>query len=478
MRTFQFSDAKSHKFWNIDVQGSAFTVTFGKIGTAGQTQTKTFKDDATAQAEADKLVKEKTKKGYVETTPKAAGSEEEAFVSALQKNPHDFAGWCAYADFLAEKGDPRGEFMQTQIALEDEKRPKAERDALKKKEAALLKEHEKEWVGDWADDPNAKASTDEWSPPDEEWVPYRFTRGVLSAIEIGELTVGLARKIVKAPQLQFVRDLTVHGVAYEEEGEEDEDGEYTPGPDTANVEHGDPAQYVLVRWPQLRYIRTFNFGGCEPHDYDTDWNPFRSHMPGELTADFAKQMPDIEELRIMAHFREESNRLVALPMPSLRVLLLYHGWNYPLDKLAKNASLTNLRELYCHPHALEGGDEPYIQLQQLRAVCRSKVLTSLTHLQLRLANFGDEGIAEIINSGMLKRLKLLDLRHGLVTDDGAKALAACPDLKNLDKLDLSWNRLTNAGVDALKKTGVNAVLNRQQAGNTDEWETFGQGDIE
>ena len=27
MRTFQFSDAKSHKFWNIDVQGKAFTVT-------------------------------------------------------------------------------------------------------------------------------------------------------------------------------------------------------------------------------------------------------------------------------------------------------------------------------------------------------------------------------------------------------------------------------------------------------------------
>ena len=44
MRTFQFSDAKSHKFWNIDVQGKSFTVTFGKIGTAGQTKTKEFAD--------------------------------------------------------------------------------------------------------------------------------------------------------------------------------------------------------------------------------------------------------------------------------------------------------------------------------------------------------------------------------------------------------------------------------------------------
>ncbi len=54
------------------MQGNGFTVTYGKIGTAEQTQTKTFKDNATAQAEADKLIKEKTKKGYVETTPKAS----------------------------------------------------------------------------------------------------------------------------------------------------------------------------------------------------------------------------------------------------------------------------------------------------------------------------------------------------------------------------------------------------------------------
>ena len=38
MRTFQLSDAKSHNFWNIDVQGDRFTVTYGKVGTAGQSR--------------------------------------------------------------------------------------------------------------------------------------------------------------------------------------------------------------------------------------------------------------------------------------------------------------------------------------------------------------------------------------------------------------------------------------------------------
>ncbi len=471
MRTFQFSDAKSHKFWNIDVQGSAFIVTFGKVGSAGQTQTKTVASPAAAQAEADKLVKEKTKKGYTETTPKTSATDAEAFEATLHANPHDLAGWCAFADYLAEQGDPRGEFMQTQIALEDESRPKSERDALKKKEAALLKKHKKEWLGDWADTPDIGGATDEWAPT-EGWVPYRFTRGMITGVEIGSLSVDIARQVIKAPQLGFVRELIVHGIDYQEEGD------YEAGPDTANVEDGDPGQYVLVRWPQLKHVRVFRFGGCEPYEYDDDW-PHSCHMPGTLIADFVKQMPDIEVLHIMAHFREEVNRIASFTMHRLHTLLLYHGWNFPLDKLAKNVSLTGLRELYCHPHSHEGDDDgAYIKLSHLRAICRSPILTNLTHLRLRLADFGDEGIEEIIKSGLLKRLKLLDLRHGLVTDEGAKALAACADLKSLTHLDLGWNRLTDEGIAALTKTGVAATLIHQQSATTDRWETFGQGDIE
>ncbi len=37
--------------------------------------------------------------------------------------------------------------MQVQIALEDESRSQADRAALKKQEAKLLKQHEKDWLG-------------------------------------------------------------------------------------------------------------------------------------------------------------------------------------------------------------------------------------------------------------------------------------------------------------------------------------------
>jgi predicted DNA-binding WGR domain protein len=74
MRTFTLTDDKSNKFWNIELQGNKFTVQFGKIGTNGQTQVKEFADEAAAKKEYDKLVTEKTKKGYVETSSSAAAS--------------------------------------------------------------------------------------------------------------------------------------------------------------------------------------------------------------------------------------------------------------------------------------------------------------------------------------------------------------------------------------------------------------------
>src|SRR5262245_60102522 len=68
MRTFEFTDDKSNKFWNIELKGKTVTVVFGKIGTAGQTKPKDFSDEASAKKEHDKLVNEKVKKGYIETT--------------------------------------------------------------------------------------------------------------------------------------------------------------------------------------------------------------------------------------------------------------------------------------------------------------------------------------------------------------------------------------------------------------------------
>jgi predicted DNA-binding WGR domain protein len=62
----EFIDEKSNKFWEITQEGNSFTARYGKIGSDGQTQTKSFTSEETAQKEAEKLLKEKLKKGYAE----------------------------------------------------------------------------------------------------------------------------------------------------------------------------------------------------------------------------------------------------------------------------------------------------------------------------------------------------------------------------------------------------------------------------
>ncbi len=69
MPRYELSEGTSNKFWQIDLKGASFTTTYGKIGSSGQTSLKEFGDAATAKKEYDKLVAEKTKKGYEETEP-------------------------------------------------------------------------------------------------------------------------------------------------------------------------------------------------------------------------------------------------------------------------------------------------------------------------------------------------------------------------------------------------------------------------
>lgn len=67
MKTYlEYQDDKSHKFWQIVVSDNEFTITYGKIGANGQSKTKSFDTSDKALSEANKLIKQKVKKGYSE----------------------------------------------------------------------------------------------------------------------------------------------------------------------------------------------------------------------------------------------------------------------------------------------------------------------------------------------------------------------------------------------------------------------------
>lgn len=77
-RELVYMDAHSSKFWNIELKGTAYTVTFGRIGTTGQSSTRTYPSEEAARKEMDKLIREKLGKGYVD----AAGSGADATSAA------------------------------------------------------------------------------------------------------------------------------------------------------------------------------------------------------------------------------------------------------------------------------------------------------------------------------------------------------------------------------------------------------------
>ena len=66
MRRFEFVDGKSNKFWEAKTEGPKLMVRFGRIGGTWQESDKLLADAEKAHAEMEKLIREKTRKGYLE----------------------------------------------------------------------------------------------------------------------------------------------------------------------------------------------------------------------------------------------------------------------------------------------------------------------------------------------------------------------------------------------------------------------------
>jgi len=87
MRRFEYLDDKSAKFWEIEQSERDLTIRWGRIGTAGQNQTKNFADAAKAGAVMTKLIGEKTGKGYAEVGAAAGAAIGTALPKAAAVKP-------------------------------------------------------------------------------------------------------------------------------------------------------------------------------------------------------------------------------------------------------------------------------------------------------------------------------------------------------------------------------------------------------
>lgn len=377
-----------------------------------------------------------------------------ALEAALVASPDDLATHMAYADHLAELGDPRGEFIQLQLALEDPSRSPTQRESLLQREQELLDAHAHEWLGETAAcflhsrlkfKKRTMFGFETYSSLGKKLFQFRFERGWLASLHVGAFNTPFAQALNRSPTIQLLRDLVIDATGIDDTG-----------------------IATLAQFSCLDRLRRFQFG--------PEASPFAF---GKDLAPALEKMNRLEELRLYGR-DVDTAAIFAMEWPRLRVLHVYHICEYPLGVLATNPSLTNLLELSLWPHALRPGDQQaYIQPGPFRELCFSPHLKSLTHLEMYLSDIGDDGCRALVESGLLGRLRVLDLNNGCITDEGAQVLAASPQLRRLERLRISGNSLTNAGITALAATGITLDASNQYSPATDdEREYLWYGDCE
>lgn len=73
----EFNDGKSTKFWQVTVDGDTVTTRWGKIGTTGQSKTKSYDSSEAAEKDALQQKNGKIKKGYLEASPHRPSDEDQ-----------------------------------------------------------------------------------------------------------------------------------------------------------------------------------------------------------------------------------------------------------------------------------------------------------------------------------------------------------------------------------------------------------------
>ena len=87
VRRFEFRDDKSEKLWEISARASTIELRWGRIDSRGQGKVKKLASSKAAQAEVSKLIADKVRKGYVETTHTTTAPAKKARKTTRKSKP-------------------------------------------------------------------------------------------------------------------------------------------------------------------------------------------------------------------------------------------------------------------------------------------------------------------------------------------------------------------------------------------------------
>lgn len=110
------------RFWEVHWEGSQTETTSGALGTNGRSSAKSFASEREADRWVEEQLARRRKEGFTELTDPgsavtSAAAQPSELLARILERPDDDALRSVYADELSAAGDPRGEFIQVQLAL-------------------------------------------------------------------------------------------------------------------------------------------------------------------------------------------------------------------------------------------------------------------------------------------------------------------------------------------------------------------------
>lgn len=361
-----------------------------------------------------------------------------ALEATLRDAPDDTAAHAAYADYLAEHDDPRGDYIRLQLALEDRDQSPARLRAMEQAAFSIRQRNEREWLGPLYPfvhpDRGGLSVAEPVGPP----VDVQFRRGWIDRVQIRGLTRELAAALAACPLAAMLKELDV-GPA--EDGAELPD---EPFGEWAAPQYGEAAPAAA---PFVETLRRLTVSGA---------GPAIQRLVGLIYA--ARSLRDLDVSGPI------------LDMPSIMLNLRHDVWSVTMTaSQVISAVVPDPSTILAFPGIVRFHVEAAYPLQVppewlsefIPRLARS--LSGVEHLTLRLLDLGDAGVSALLASGLVDRLAGLDLCRCGITDDGARMLAAHPSVPRLEYLRLADNHLSPMGIADLAAVGV-TVSEQQNLG--------------
>lgn len=436
---FEMTTGNSNKFWEVTLEGATLTVRYGRIGARGQRKVKDLASENAALVEREKLIAQKTRKGYV----RVRGNEPRAPIAVVDASdleavamadPDNREARLIYADWLQGQGDPRGELIAVQLALGTASG--TQRTQLQREETRILRDHNERLVPariqQAMDDQERRRPRDSnrWSRGVWErgcttihWDGGFITRArIAREREEGESSVEeLLGDLLDHPSGRLLRELEIGPLGV-----------------CDTFDYSGVVDVLVGR--DLPLLQAFSMADFSHEDCELSWSELGSL--GRLW----KAIPNVERVVV----RGGSFSLGFMELPRARSFAARTGGlardNIEAICQARWPELQHLEIWFGNSYYGADGE-----VQDIEAIFQGRGSSQLTSLGLMNAEFTDSICRRLPRSPIARQLTDLDLSMGTMTDEGATALTrdrrAFP---RLERLTVSDNYLSRASMAKLQ----------------------------